>query len=75
MIQVMLNSYDEHFDTYAITVQDPSLQVTVESLIPAMLLPYIAPTVCAACEDLPFEAVGHVFNMHLPGELFQAMSK
>ncbi len=75
MIQVTLNSYDEHFDTYAITVEDISLQAKVKSLIPAMLLPYIAPHVCASCEDLPYDAVGHAFNMHLPGELFQAMSK
>lgn len=68
MLKVKIKSYDEHFDTYACEFTDSLNETTIQSLIPAVMLPYVAPTVCALCEDLPFEAVGFSFCLQLPKE-------
>lgn len=77
MLNITIKSYDSHFDTFEIEVLPYDMQNRpcsdehkVASLIPAILLPYIAPSVCAACEDLPYEAVGHVFTLELPIQLY-----
>lgn len=65
MLNVKIRSYDEHFDTSHISVQEQSTDVPepIESLIPAILLPYIAPKLVAELDDLPFDAVGQEFNL------------
>lgn len=64
MINILIKSYDEHFDTFAcVFTQDG---VSFESLLPATLLPYIAPHLCAMYEDLPYDLVGCSFNMTHP---------
>lgn len=77
MLTITIKSYDEHFDTFEIEVLPHDMQNRpcsddhkVKSLIPAILLPYIAPTVCNASEDLPFDAVGQTFTLELPQALF-----
>lgn len=77
MINILIKSYDSHFDTFEIQVRPYDMQNRpcsdehlVKSLIPAILLPYIAPAVCNASEDLPFDAVGQEFTLELPQALF-----
>lgn len=65
MLKVKINSYDEHFDTYACTFQEDD-NLPFESLIPATLLSYIAPELVALCEDLPFDAVKQEFSLRFP---------
>lgn len=69
MLNIKIRSYDEHFDTYHISVQeqDMNLEEPIESLIPAILLPYIAPNLVAMLDDLPFDAVGQEFNLPSTG--------
>jgi hypothetical protein len=73
MLNVTIRSYDEFHDTFEIQVRPYDMQNRpcsdehlVKSLIPAILLPYIAPDLCAWTEDLPFDAVGQEFNLSLP---------
>lgn len=66
MLKVKIDSYDEHFDTFACTFT--TANNSFQSLFPATMLPYIAPSVCALCDDLPFEAVGYSFYLTLPQE-------
>lgn len=66
MLNVKIRSYDTHFDTYHIGVQETDGEV-IESLIPAILLPYIAPNLVAMLDDLPFDAVGQEFNLPSTG--------
>jgi hypothetical protein len=62
MLNVKIRSYDEHFDTFACTFSEDEAP-SFESLIPATLLPYIAPKLVARLDDLPFDAVGQEFNL------------
>jgi hypothetical protein len=67
MLTVFIQSYDAHFDTFAcnFTTDD----TTFDSLIPATMMPYVAPEQCAECEDLPYDLVGKTFTMSLPTTL------
>lgn len=72
MLKVLIKSYDSHFDTFACTFQDED-NPSFESLLPATILPYIAPDLCNACDDLPFDLVGKEFSLRFPAgalELF-----
>lgn len=78
MLTVHIKSYDEHFDTFEIEVHPHDMlgrpcsdEHNVRSLVPAVLLPYIAPELCAQCEDLPFDVVGKHFTLQLPEALFE----
>lgn len=72
MLHIKINSYDEHFDTFACSFQDHVSDACFESLIPATLLPYIAPELVAQCDDLPYDSVGREFTLQLPAALFQS---
>jgi len=65
MLKIKINSYDSHFDTFACTFQDED-NPSFESLLPATMLPYIAPGLCNACDDLPFDLVGKEFSLRFP---------
>jgi hypothetical protein len=65
MLNITIKSYDSHFDTFHIALQEDD-GPAFESLIPATLLPYIAPELCATCEDLPFDVVGQSFKLTHP---------
>jgi len=65
MLNIYIESYDEHFDTFACTfTQDGG--PTFESSLPASVLPYVASDLCDECEDLPFDLVGQSFTMTRP---------
>lgn len=65
MLNVKIRSYDPRFDTYHIRLQETDGQ-TIESLIPALLLPYIAHNLIATLDSLPYDAVGREFNLKPP---------
>ncbi len=76
MIKVSIKSYDEYFDTFEIEVHPFDMlgrpcsdEHKVKSLIPAIMLPYVAPDLCAQTEDLPYGVVGQDFFMQLPETL------
>lgn len=69
MLTVYINSYDQHFDTFACTFTESDC-APFESLIPAALLPYIAPKQVALCEDLPYDMVGQTIVLKDAQELF-----
>ena len=71
MLHIKINSYDEHFDTFACSFTEDE-NPSFESLIPATLLPYIAPELVAQCDDLPYDTVGREFTLQLPAALFQS---
>ena len=64
MLSIYIKSYDEGFDTFACSFTDSLSDTCFDSLIPATLLPYIAPHLCD--EDAPYSAVGQEFTLHLP---------
>jgi hypothetical protein len=66
MLNVKIRSYDPHFKTFHISVQEQTLDVPepVESLIPEILLPYIAPGLVAQLGG--YELIGQEFNLALP---------
>lgn len=70
MLNVKIRSYDPHFKTFHISVQKqtPDVPEPIESLIPAILLPYLAPELVKQSDgyDLPYELVGQEFNLNLP---------
>jgi hypothetical protein len=70
MLNVKIISYDSFFKTFHIALQEQTSDVPepVESLIPEILLPYIAPGLVAQLGgyDLPYELVGQEFNLTLP---------
>ena len=70
MLHIDIKSYDDHFDTFAVSIQDHSSESVFESLIPAVMLPYIAPQLVSELEDLPYDCVGKSFDLHLPKQLF-----
>mgnify|MGYP000432155386 CR=1 FL=1 len=65
-LTITIKSYDEHFDTFACSFQEIDEAAPFDSLIPATLLPYIAPDLVAQCEDLPFDVVGRSFTLKFP---------
>lgn len=71
MLSVIIKSYDDHFDTFAVSILDRSNDSSFESLIPAVMLPYIAPKLVSELADMPYDCVGKDFDMHLPNELFK----
>ena len=64
MLSIYIKSYDEGFDTFACSFTDTLSYTSFESLIPAAMLPYIAPHLCD--EGAPYSAVGQEFTLHLP---------
>lgn len=73
MLNVKIRSYDPRFKTFHISVQEqtPDVPEPLESLIPAILLPYLAPELVKQSDgyDLPYEFVGQEFNLPLPATL------
>ena len=70
MLNIYIRSYDDRFDTFAVSIQDHLNDSVLESLIPAAMLPYIAPQLVSELEDLPYDCVGKSFDLHLPKQLF-----
>lgn len=72
MLNVKIRSYDSRFKTFHISIQDQAThaQEPLESLIPAILLPYLAPNLVAQSDgyDLPYEFVGQEFNLTPPAQ-------
>lgn len=66
MITIHIKSYDEHFDTFEIRIDDGTGHGVVRSLIPALMLPYIAPQLVKECDDLPYAAIGRSFTLTMP---------
>lgn len=73
MLNVKILSYNSHFDTFHIEMlpydkknRPCGDELKMESLIPAILLPYVAPSVYASCHGEPYGAVGQEFNLTLP---------
>jgi hypothetical protein len=70
MLNVKIISYNARFKTFHISVQEqtPDVPEPIESLIPEILLPYIAPELVAQLGgyDLPYELIGQEFNLTLP---------
>jgi hypothetical protein len=71
MLNVKIISYNARFKTFHISVQEqtPDVPEPIESLIPAILLPYLAPGLVAQSDgyDLPYEFVGQEFNLPATG--------
>lgn len=65
MLHINIIAYDAHFDTFHIGLQEDD-DPKFESLIPATLLPYIAPELVAQTEDLPYGVVGQSFTLRYP---------
>lgn len=65
MLKVTITSYDEQFDTFACVFTEDN-GPTFESLLPASVLPYVAPALCDAAEDLPYDLIGQSFTMNRP---------
>lgn len=59
MLIVKLVSYDEQFDTFECAFSNAHGEF--ESLLPASVIPYIAPHLCKSVDDLPYDLVGKFF--------------
>jgi len=68
MLKVYIKSYDEWFDTFACVFTEDD-NPSFESLIPATMLPYIAPDLVNECDDLPYDTIGKTFTLTLPERL------
>lgn len=66
MLNIDIKSYDSHFDTFACVFTDSLNEAVFDSLLPATLLPYVAPKLCDETEDLPYGLVGQSFTMTRP---------
>ena len=73
MLKVTIKSYDSLFDTFEVEIHPFDMMGRlcaddhkVKSLIPAIMMPYVAPDLVANTEDLPFDLVDKEFTMKWP---------
>ena len=60
MLKIKINSYDQHWDTYACTFTESDCE-PFESLIPAAMMPYVAPELVALSDGDPYGLVFRTF--------------
>jgi len=66
MLNLTVNSYNEHNDTFRCSTIDSVLDTIYDIDVPASLMPYLAPDLCAFCEDLPFDLINRGFVLRSP---------